>query len=812
MNDFKIKIIKRITIIIVFVLCCSVMYGFLSKAIVNSFKDSDLFSQKEAIHNMKYSYDGENFYDINDISDIPKEDKNNLIITGEIVASSFVTPELFIESNNNYYDIYINGERFMYKDKTDIDLFFKFIDYKELASIKDGSDIKIFLYANDTKDLGNIENLYVANRVLIMYYIVYLCAFSTIFALVAIVIGILLSLTILSDRCRVNGLNVIGYLSVLIGAMWTVSFNPLNTIIFSDLYFLAVLNFIILLQIPVAIIVFTEKYENEPVARRRYRNFINIYLVFVVIVTVLNLAGVIKLYGFNNMLSTCIAFSILLSIKLFSSKIERSFKLNVVTLKALFGRKLDKYEEMLLKAAENANYEYSIFDRVMPLAFSVFLTVNLVSLVCNTIFSYRDLSMNIIGVSTIIFVLFSCVVFAYDLKKLNYNFVIDQEKMVLNAIRINLLVKEQNSLFLENNVDDICEKFYSKVMSILFPYGETPEIDKNLLDENNRNDYINTYKYISENVSSIIYMIVPEDESVRNDFKNVVMAATGKYKECVNKDPYLVMDKDDLGHMLFIMKGLNEPEASEISVIIGSEENPSGIILFKNMLEVDPFLRGLIESFTRTCSILIENLILLENAKFIQRDTVYNLNEISELRSKETGFHIRRVSLYSALIGKKLGMSEEEIEILQLASSMHDIGKINIPDAILNKPGKLTDEEFVIMKTHAQLGYDILKNTNNKVMEVGAIIAKYHHEKYNGKGYFGVVGQDIPLMARIVAVTDVFDALSVVRVYKEAWPLERILKLFEEERNQHFDGNLVSVLVDNLDEFLEIRDKFKEKD
>ena len=142
---------------------------------------------------------------------------------------------------------------------------------------------------------------------------------------------------------------------------------------------------------------------------------------------------------------------------------------------------------------------------------------------------------------------------------------------------------------------------------------------------------------------------------------------------------------------------------------------------------------------------------------------------------------------------------------------MHDIDKVAIPDAILNAPRKLSKEEFEIMKTHASLGYDMLKSSNKPILQAAAIVANEHHEKYDGNGYPNAkVGQNIHIYGRITAIADVFDALSSKRVYKEAWELDDILKLFKDESGKHFDSILTQLFLDNLDSFLKIRDKFQD--
>lgn len=194
-----------------------------------------------------------------------------------------------------------------------------------------------------------------------------------------------------------------------------------------------------------------------------------------------------------------------------------------------------------------------------------------------------------------------------------------------------------------------------------------------------------------------------------------------------------------------------------------------------------------------------------------QREVIYAMGEIGETRSKETGNHVKRVALYSKELALLYGLSYEEADRLQMASPMHDIGKVGIADAILNAPRKLSADEFVIMKTHASLGYNMLKNSNKPILQAAAIVANEHHEKFDGSGYpNGIIGQDIHIYGRITAVADVFDALGSERVYKKAWELDDILDLFDKESGKHFDPKLIKLFKDNLDKFLSIRDKFKD--
>ncbi|MBA1432743.1 MAG: HD domain-containing protein [Epsilonproteobacteria bacterium] len=194
-----------------------------------------------------------------------------------------------------------------------------------------------------------------------------------------------------------------------------------------------------------------------------------------------------------------------------------------------------------------------------------------------------------------------------------------------------------------------------------------------------------------------------------------------------------------------------------------------------------------------------------------QKEIIYKMGEIGESRSKETGNHVKRVAEYSKLLASLSGLTKKDAEVLFTASPMHDIGKVAIPDAILNKPGKLTSEEFEIMKKHAEIGYNILKSSQRKTLKAAAIVAYTHHEKWDGSGYpNGTKGKNIHIFGRITAIADVFDALGSDRAYKKAWNLERILELFKKQRGKHFDPKLVDLFFDNLEQFLSIRDKFQD--
>ncbi len=190
------------------------------------------------------------------------------------------------------------------------------------------------------------------------------------------------------------------------------------------------------------------------------------------------------------------------------------------------------------------------------------------------------------------------------------------------------------------------------------------------------------------------------------------------------------------------------------------------------------------------------------------RDTIHRLVLASEYKDNETGGHINRMCGYSALLAKLFGLSEQEIAEIELAAPMHDVGKIGIPDHIILKNGKLTDEEFTVIKSHTVIGAGILKSSKVHILECARQIALFHHEKWNGRGYpEGISGLHIPIMARIVAICDTFDALTSKRPYKNPYPIEVSCDIIKKEKGQHFDPDLTDVFLNNIEKFAEIKSR-----
>nr|MBL8411195.1 response regulator [Dechloromonas sp.] len=196
-----------------------------------------------------------------------------------------------------------------------------------------------------------------------------------------------------------------------------------------------------------------------------------------------------------------------------------------------------------------------------------------------------------------------------------------------------------------------------------------------------------------------------------------------------------------------------------------------------------------------------------------ERELIFRISRAAEFRDPETGAHIQRMAHYSQVIAAGYGLDAQAQKLILEAAPMHDVGKIGIPDYILLKPGKLTPEEFEVMKGHARLGYELLKDSASEIIQAGAQVAISHHEKYDGTGYpHGLKGHQIPAFGRIVAVADVFDALTSERPYKKAWPLDEACKFLEDGRGKHFDPLCVEAFLAGWEEILDIRQRFRDED
>lgn len=310
--------------------------------------------------------------------------------------------------------------------------------------------------------------------------------------------------------------------------------------------------------------------------------------------------------------------------------------------------------------------------------------------------------------------------------------------------------------------------------------------------------------------SSALY-IARNQKDFANHEKQLIIACTGKY---VDEST----DLESSNISLAVKKTIDLTFQTKTPYIdkdcfVGYYETPghgsSSVLYIEFDAHQEPFKTNLLELYASNVALILENLSAHNEIIQTQKEVMYIIGEAVEARSKETGNHVKRVALACELMAEKLRLPESFIRTIKLSAPLHDIGKVAIPDAILHKPGKLTPEEWEIMKSHAEIGGNMLKESDVGVAVMGSTVAFYHHENWDGSGYpTGMAGTKIPLEARIMAIVDVFDALGGRRSYKEPWPDDKIREVIIEEKGRKFDPHLVDIMIDNFDEFCQFKREF----
>ncbi len=488
-------------------------------------------------------------------------------------------------------------------------------------------------------------------------------------------------------------------------------------------------------------------------------------------------------------------------------------------------------------------YYVGLLERLKTRKISKFF---LFSSMAITIFLFRKLSINVLDINTLksettialfLFIIFDIILFIkiitslykYIKEKLLFKNVLAINKILLSFILsyitlINITIVANNLSIISNN-----GLLYVAYQSFLYIYiislftiaihlsilkNNSIEMPKML--NNSRNVLNNLHKqqtilYSKDNIEDFILAIFKSAEELCN---------------CTLSGYYIITDKDNsqkivqgygkfnnLKNIAYSQlnprKKYNEKKGWHIFTEANSyDEIDTKLCVLPNKI-LTPNDLTILNAFFNIAYDFIFNFILLKNMFIEEKQLVYSLTEISEIRSKETGNHINRVSAYCEILGREYGLNDEDIDLLVTSSKMHDLGKLCIPDEILHKPDRLNSEEFDIIKTHAISGYYILNNCTGKYLEASKKIAKNHHEKFNGKGYYGLSGYEIDLFSRIVAIADVFDALASERSYKKAWEIDKIVSFFKEERGEHFDPLLVDIFLDNINEFIKIQKLYR---
>lgn len=304
-----------------------------------------------------------------------------------------------------------------------------------------------------------------------------------------------------------------------------------------------------------------------------------------------------------------------------------------------------------------------------------------------------------------------------------------------------------------------------------------------------------------------LYCKVPDAEAAPEQFR--VQAAAGPYRSLIEQPVASALPANIVASLRRALEGRQSIFSDDHYVLHFTDSRQSESLLYVGeayrLTELD---YKLLEVFCTNVSIAFENLLLHQELAESQTEMLCLLAGVAETRSLETASHVRRVAELSAMLGTACGLSEEEVKILRLAAPLHDIGKIGIPDAVLNKPGPHTSEETRIMRGHVDIGVEMLSSSKRPLFSMAAEIARDHHENFDGSGYpRGVAGEEISLVGRIVALADVCDALGSRRCYKEPWPEQRVREFLLDQSGVKFDPALVDLLMERWDEVTALRER-----
>lgn len=309
------------------------------------------------------------------------------------------------------------------------------------------------------------------------------------------------------------------------------------------------------------------------------------------------------------------------------------------------------------------------------------------------------------------------------------------------------------------------------------------------------------------NVDSSALYIARTQVDFADQISSSIIACTGKYV-CESNS----LEESDISEQVkskIQQVFIDKSHYSDDNCFVGyyrSSNHAASVLYIEFEDDQEHFKSSLAELFATNVALILESLTKQQEIEKTQKELLFIVGEAVEARSKETGAHVRRVASICELIAEKLNLTDSFIEAIRLAAPLHDLGKIAIPEHILHKPGKLEGEDWETMKSHAQIGADILNKSTVSVSKLAARLAHYHHENWDGTGYpEGLKNEEIPLEARIMAVADVFDALGSKRCYKSAWSNDEIKKFLIEEKGRKFEHRLVDIIIDNYDEFADIR-------
>ncbi|MBN2260544.1 MAG: HD-GYP domain-containing protein [Clostridiales bacterium] len=405
----------------------------------------------------------------------------------------------------------------------------------------------------------------------------------------------------------------------------------------------------------------------------------------------------------------------------------------------------------------------------------------------------------------------------------------------LNNYKIRIIVRSKNPVILEKNKKvfeyDINEYTTNTQVTVEHLHNIIMAALKSFDESNQFFMYENGFKLILDHTNDFLYY-----ETKSELYQNILELVT---KIINNKNvKYMIYDESHLKTLFFmdIDRNFREINIDDASSIIGESEvkkvfqcehnliidgntvqmnfkydNDCIHIYVMNFEEFNEIERQLFWILESNLRLILKSFLSRYEMNETQEELLYTLGDVIETRSVETANHTTRVAHLSEILALKLGINEKRSKLLKITSAIHDIGKIGIRDEILNKTGKLSFLEYEEVKKHSEIGYEILRDTEEEILMVAANIARFHHERWDGKGYpIGLKGEEIDMFSRIVSLIDVYDALSHKRIYKEAWNHDAVVAYILENKGKMFDPEIVDVFMENIEEIKEVNNMYTE--
>lgn len=303
---------------------------------------------------------------------------------------------------------------------------------------------------------------------------------------------------------------------------------------------------------------------------------------------------------------------------------------------------------------------------------------------------------------------------------------------------------------------------------------------------------------------------IDHDEDTFHHVDSMILAATGHFENRTADQALKLLVSADPDNINAVLHGGGESFKDDYFIGVYQSKLKTKYLLFmKGLKDIDEEGRLLIRDFGNNISIACDNQAMFVELSATQRETLQSVGEAIATVDRDAGNHGKRIALICKILGEAAGLDNHEIKLIYRAAPMHDVGKINVPREILDKPGTLDPDEWQVMQDHTKTGFDLLMSSEMEILEAAAVVAKTHHENWDGSGYpDGLKGEEIPIFGRIAAIADVFDSLVSHRCYREPWPIEEAFEYLVAQRGNKFDPKLIDVALAVKKQLLNIEDRY----